>query len=187
MPPRRCEVDLAREGLHYQVQDVAGEFLADRRRPTLRVAYRLAEPGGGTRCELTLQRDRLADPVGTALVLKTLQGHPLPARVFDVFFDTAEWLGPRATIDGTLSLAQAGAGEWEADFQGNLIDVDLATLVGRRFPRHHLSGSARVAIEKAQWGDRPGQGRGWRKAKGELVRAARERSASALLSALAGR
>ena len=51
------------EGLHYQVQDVAGEFLADPSRPTLRVAYRLAEPGGGTRCELTLQRDRLADPV----------------------------------------------------------------------------------------------------------------------------
>ena len=164
-----CEVDLARDGLNFKIKDLAGEFESDRARPTLRIAYRLAEPGGGTRCELTLTRDRQADPVSTSLVLKTLQGHPLPARVLDVFFDSALWLGPRATIEGTLSLSQAGGGEWAGAFQGNLIDVDLATLVGRRFPRHHLSGSARIAIEKAVWGDRPGQGRGWREAKGELV------------------
>jgi hypothetical protein len=179
-----CQVELAREGLHYQVQDVAGEFLADRSRPTLRVAYRLADRGGATRCELTLQRDRLTDPVSTSLVLKTLQGHPLPARVFDVFFDSTLWLGPRAMIDGTLSLAQAGAGDWEAVFQGNLLDVDLATLVGRRFPRHHLSGNARVTVTKAHWGDRPGQGRGWREAKGELL-AGQGTIGIALLGALA--
>ncbi|MGC8642824.1 MAG: hypothetical protein ACP5XB_23440 [Isosphaeraceae bacterium] len=164
-----CEVELAREGLHYQVQDVAGEFQADRSRPTLRVAYRLADRRGATRCELMLERNRQSDPVRTSLVLKTLQGYPLPARVFDVFFDTSSWLGPRSLVDGTLTLAQAGAGDWEADFQGNLIDVDLATLVGQRFPRHHLSGNARVSVAKAHWGDRPGQGRGWREAKGELV------------------
>ena len=180
----RCEVDLAREGLHYQVQDVAGEFLADRSQPTLRVAYRLYDARGATRCELTLQRDRLAEPVSTSLVLKTLPGHLLPARVFDVFFDTALWLGPRATVDGTLSLAQAGAGEWEADFQGNLVDIDLANLVGRRFPRHHLSGNARVTVTKAHWGDRSGQGRGWREAKGELV-AGQGTIGIALLGALA--
>ena len=129
-----CELDLAREGLHFQVQDVAGEFISDRAQPTLRVAYRLADSGGGTRCELSLKRDRLTDPVGTTLVLKSLQGRPLPARVFDVFFDSAQWLGPRATIEGTLSLAQAGARDWEADFQGNLIDLDLATLLGKAFP-----------------------------------------------------
>jgi hypothetical protein len=163
-----CEIDLAREGLHYQLQDLAGEFLADRARPTLRVAYRLNEAGGGTRCELTLQRDRLAESVATALVLKTLEGR-LPARVLDVFFKTADWLGARAAVDGTLSLARSGGGDWEADFQGNLIDVDLASLIGRRFPRHHLTGTARIAVERAHWGDRGGQGRGWREAKGELL------------------
>lgn len=180
----RCEIELGRDGLRYQVQDLAGEFDADRARPTFRAAYRLAEPGGGVRCELTLKRDRQAEPVSTSLVLKTLQGQPLPARVFDVFFDSAAWLGPRATVEGTLALAQAGAGNWEAEFQGNLIDVDLATLVGRRFPRHHLSGGARVRVEKAEWGDRPGQGGGWRAVRGELS-AGQGTIGVALLGALA--
>ena len=164
-----CDVELDREALRYSLQDLAGEFLADRSNPTLRVAYRLADPGAGTRCELTLNRDRTTDLARTILVLKTLEGPPLPARVLDVFFDSADWLGPKAKVDGTLSLSQIGAADWEADFQGNLIDVDFSTLVGRRFPRHHLSGNARVALQSARWGDRPGQGTGWREARGELI------------------
>jgi hypothetical protein len=164
-----CELDLGQEGLRYTIQDVAGEFLADRSNPTFRVAYRLVGPGAATRCELTLNRDRAADPVRTVLVLKTLEGLPLPARVLDVLFETADWLGPRTKVDGTLALRQTGARDWEADFQGNLIDVDLPTLLGRRFPRHHLSGTARVALQRACWGERAGQGPGWREAKGELI------------------
>jgi hypothetical protein len=164
-----CELDLDRQGLSYTASDVAGEFLSDRSNPTLRVAYRLAGSEGGTRCELTLSRNRAVDPVETALSLTTLEGHPLPARVLDVFFETADWVGARAKVSGTLSLSQAGAGDWEADFQGNLLDVDLATLVGGRFPRHHLTGTARVVLRQAHWGDRPGQGRGWRQARGELL------------------
>ena len=118
----------------------------------------MAEPGSGTRCELTLNRDRGANPVRSVLVLKTLEGLPLPARVLDVFFETDDWLGPRAKVEGTLALSQAGGGDWEADFQGSLIDVDLASLVGKRFPRHHLAGTARVALQRARWGERPGQG-----------------------------
>ena len=158
-----------RDALRYSLQDLAGEFLADRSNPTLRVAYRLAEPGAGTRCELTLNRDRSAEPVRTILVLKTLEGPPLPARVLDVFFDSAGWLGPRAKVEGTLASSQIGAADWEAEFQGNLIDVDLSTLVGERFPRHHLSGRLGVALQSARWGDRPGQGTGWREARGELI------------------
>jgi hypothetical protein len=164
-----CELDLDRQGLHYTALDVAGEFLSDHTNPTVRVAYRLGESSGVTRCELMLSRNRAADPVETALSLKTLEGHPLPARVLDVFFETDDWLGPRAKVNGSLSLSQAGAGDWEADFQGNLSDVDLATLVGHRFPRHHLTGTARIALQHAHWGDRPGQGRGWREARGEMA------------------
>jgi hypothetical protein len=164
-----CRVELGLETLSYVVQDVAGEFVADRTNPTLRLAYRVAGPGSGTRCELTLARDRSAEPVRTALVFKTVEGVPLAARVLDVFFETGEWLGAGAKVEGTLSLGQHGAREWEAEFQGNLLDVDLATLVGKRFPRHRLAGPARVAVEKARWGDRPGQGPGWIEAKGELV------------------
>ena len=41
-----------------------------------------------------------------------------------------------------------------------------------------------MAVEKAHWGDRPGQGRGWRQAKGELV-AGQGTIGVALLGALA--
>ncbi len=164
-----CELDMGQEGLHYAIKDLAGEFEADPSSPTLRVAYRLAEPGCATRCELTLSRDRGSNPVRTVLVLKTLEGFPLPARVLDVFFETSDWLGLRAKVEGTLTLSQAGGGDWEADFEGSLIDVDLSCLVGKRFPRHHLAGMARVALHKARWGQRPGQGVGWREARGELT------------------
>jgi hypothetical protein len=103
------------------------------------------------------------------LSFKTVEGVPLPARVLDVFFDTRDWLGPRARVEGTLALSQRGVGEWEAEFAGDLLEVDLATLVGKRFPRHRLAGTAKVAIQTARWGDRPGQGPGWIEAKGELV------------------
>ena len=164
-----CELELNRDALRYSLQDLAGEFLADRSNPTLRVAYRMAEQGSGTRCELTLNRDRSAEPARTILALKTLEGPPLPARVLDVFIDSAGWLGPRAKVDGTLTLSQIGGADWEAEFQGNLIDVDFSTLIDGRFPRLHLSGSARVALQSARWGDRAGQGMGWREARGELI------------------
>jgi hypothetical protein len=164
-----CQLDLGCESLTFSVQGVAGEFVADGARPTLRVAYRLAETGVGTHCELMVSRDRTADPARTTIELKTLEGVPLPGRVLDVFFDTARWLGPRARVEGTLILDQTGTKDWEGQFTGNLLDVDLATLVGEKFPRHHLAGLARVAVKQARWGDRPGQGPGWIEAGGALI------------------
>jgi hypothetical protein len=165
----RCELDLGREDLQYEIHDIAGEFLADPSNPTFRAAYRIAQSGAGTRCELTLSRDRSAEPVRSSVVLKTLEGPPLPARVLDFFCETGNWLGPRAKVDGTLALSQSGTAEWEGEFQGTLIDVDLSALVGKQFPRHHLAGLARVALHPARWGDRPGHGPGWVQAKGELL------------------
>jgi hypothetical protein len=166
---RACTIDLGQEQLRYAIGDLAGEFVADPSNPVLRVAYRLVEPGSAARCELMLNRDRGVNPVRMELVLKTLEGLPLPARVLDVFFETGDWLGPRAKVAGTLSLNQASGRDWEAEFQGSLFDVDLANLVGKRFPRHHLAGIARVVLQTAKWGERPGQGPGWREAKGEVA------------------
>ena len=71
---------------------------------------------------------------------------------------------------GTLNLRQVGSTDWKADFQGEMLDLDLARLIERRFPRHRLTGRARIAFEKATWGQRPGgQGPGWLEVKGELV------------------
>ena len=112
----------------------------------MRASYRVVADGAsGTRCELTLTRDRKAEPVRTTLAFKTMEGLPLPARVLDPFFDSAGWLGPDARVDGALTLRQDGAKDWEAEFQGNLLDIDLAELVGRRFPNHRLRGKARLA------------------------------------------
>ena len=48
-----------------------------------------------------------------------------------MFFDAEDWLGTQAKLEGTLTLRQAGSKDWEADFQGDLLDVDLGKLVGR--------------------------------------------------------
>jgi hypothetical protein len=163
-----CQLDMGQDGLQFTVREVAGEFVADPSSPTLRLAYRAPGEGPGTRCELTLTRDRTTEPVETSLVIKTVEGLPLPARVLNVFFDADDWLGSHAKVDGTVSLHQVGAREWEADFQGELLDVDLAKVVGRRFPRHRLTGRARVSFQQARWGQQPARGVGWVDVKGEL-------------------
>jgi hypothetical protein len=168
-----CDLDLGAgtgtDTLVFHLDEVAGTFQANPTAPTVTVSYRLAARDAGTRCELSLVRDRKSTPVRTTLTMKTMEGLPLPARVLDVFFDTADWLGPEARVEGAITLHQTGARDWEADFQGNLLDVDLSVLVGRRFPGQHLSGLARVALKKARWADRPGQGLGWAEAQGELT------------------
>jgi hypothetical protein len=164
-----CTLDLGSGGLQFDLREVAGSFQADRTTPKVTVSYRVAAQGSNTRCELTLVRDRKTEPVRTTLTMKTMEGLPLPARVLDLFFDSADWLGTSASVEGALTLRQTGAKDWEADFQGDLHDVDLAALIGRRFPSHHMSGLARVAIKSARWADRPGQGFGWVEARGELT------------------
>ena len=165
-----CRLDLGRDDLQFDFKDVAGEFLSDALAPALKLAYQVPGAGKGSRCELVLTRDRRTEPFETSLTFKTMDGSPLPARMLNVFFDAEDWLGAEAKVTGTLSLRQAGSTDWKADFHGELIDVDLTRLVGRRFPRHRLTGRARVAFEQASWGQRPGgQGPGWVQIKGELM------------------
>jgi hypothetical protein len=175
-----CELDLGREDLRFSAREVAGQFQSDPAAPALRVAYRMSaapgsglaqdhHPGVGTHCELTLTRDRRTEPPSTALVLKTVEGLPLSARVLNPFFDAGDWLGANATVEGTLQLRQAGSKDWEAAFSGSLHDIELARLIGQRFPRHRLTGRARLSVTSARWGQRPAQGPGWIEAKGELL------------------
>ena len=164
-----CQLDLGHDDLNFTVRDLAGEFSADPSMPSVKVAFRMPNQNSGTRCELTLSRDRRSEPLVTTLSLKTVEGLPLPARVLNLFFDAESWLGPDATVEGTLSLRQTGSQDWEADFQGSLLDVDLGKVVGRRFPRHRLAGRSRLVIGMARWGERPAQGTGWIEVKGELL------------------
>src|SRR5262249_7385308 len=71
--------------------------------------------------------------------------------------------------DGALTLRQEGTRDWEAEFQGNLLGVDLGELVNRRFPAHRLTGKARLSVASARWAERPGQGVGGAEARGALT------------------
>ena len=163
-----CKIDLGK-GLGFDLRDLAATFQADPRAPGLSASYRLLDDGGSTRCELTLTRDRKAEAVETVVAFKTMEGLPLPARVLDAFFDSGDWLGRSARVQGALTLRQVGSADWQAEFGGDLIDVDLKTLFERRFPRHRMSGLAHVAIKGARWSNRPGQGFGWANVEGELT------------------
>ena len=163
-----CALDFGPGSPTFALRDVAGEYLADRSMPIVRAAYRLAGYGSGTRCELTLSRDRRGEEIASTLSLKAVEGPPLPVRVLDVFFDTEDWLGADAALDGEITLQQRGSRDWEAEFRGELSNLDLGRLISKRFPRHRLTGRARLKIDSARWGERPGQGPGWIEAKGEL-------------------
>jgi hypothetical protein len=164
-----CQIDLGREDLQFTIRDLAGEFRADASRPALTLAYRIQGKGGQARCELTLERDRNSEPPRTRLVLKTAEGAPLSARVLDVFFDADDWLGNDATVEGALSLSQEGSKDWEVEFSGELAGVDMARLTGRRFPRHRLTGRAKLVFQKARWGNRQSQAPGWVEVRGSLL------------------
>jgi hypothetical protein len=163
-----CQIELGQTGLAFGLTDLAGEFQADPATPSCRFAYRFPGDGAGTRVETTLTRDRRADPPQTSLIFRTVEGVPLPARILDCFFDSRDWLGDDGKVEGTLSLRKTGTHDWEADFQGELHDVNLSNLVGKRFPRHLLRGRAHVALRNARWAVRPNQGMGWVSVKGEL-------------------
>jgi hypothetical protein len=179
-----CQIELGHSGLSFSLADLAGEFQADPAAPTWHLAYRFPGENAGTRCETTLTRDRRADPPQTSLVFRTVEGVPLPARVLDCFFDSRDWLGDDAKLEGTLSLQRTGAQDWEAEFQGDLHDVNLNNLVGNRFPRHLLTGRAHVALQRARWALRASQGMGWVAVRGELS-AGQGRIGVKLLAALA--
>jgi hypothetical protein len=167
-----CVIDLgggSANGLTFELRDLAAAFQDDANSPSLFASYRLLDRGASTRCELALTRDRRGEFVETIVCLKTMEGLPLPARVLDVFFDSAEWLGSNARVQGALTLRQAGSADWQAEFAGDLVDVDLKTLFERRFPRHRMTGLAHLGIKGARWANRPGQGFGWSSAEGELT------------------
>ncbi len=168
-----CEIELGDGGpggLGYSVREVAATFQAEAGSPVVRASYRMLGDGPTTRCELTLTRDRSARPIRTTIALETKEGPPLPARVLDPYFSSAEWLGPEARVAGALTLQKAGEQDWEAEFRGDLLDLDLAALVSRWFPDHRLGGVATVRVRSARWAGRPGgQGPGWVEADGTLA------------------
>jgi hypothetical protein len=165
-----CSIDLGSDALRFRVQELAGEFVADRSNPVVRMGYRVRdEDRASTRCEMSLVRHRSAESADTELTFRTIEGLPLSARILDAFFDSSSWLGDKARVDGSLTIRQRDGKDWDAEFQGNLVDVDLETMIARRFPHHRMVGLARLAVKSARWSELPTQGRGWVEAEGELT------------------
>ncbi|MDX2035463.1 MAG: hypothetical protein SFX72_02335 [Isosphaeraceae bacterium] len=157
------------ENARFEIKELAARFRDDRTAPSLSASYRVASAEGSSRCELELSRDRGVEPAATSVVMRTMEGAPLPARMLDLFFDSNEWLGASAKLLGELALRRQGAGEWKADFRGELIGVDLANLFIHRFPLQRVAGLAHLRVERALWEDRPGQGFGWAEIDGSLT------------------
>lgn len=163
-----CEFDPGAGVAPFSLREVIGDFRAGPSTPTLHVSYRVVSGETAPRCELTLTRDRRPETARTTLALRTMEGQPVSARVFDPLFESSAWLGPDARVEGALTLRQDDGKDWEADFHGHIIEIDLSSLVDRRFPEHRLKGRARLSVDRARWGDRPGQGYGWMEAQAEL-------------------
>ena len=164
-----CKIDLDK-GLAFDLRDLAATFQADSKVPGLSASYRLLDDGGSTRCELTLTRDRKAEAVETVVAFKTMEGLPLPARVLDAFFDSADWWRrPLGEVQGAWRSGRPARPTGRPKFCGDLVDLDLKTLFERRFPRHRMAGLAHVAVKQARWANRTGQGFGWANVEGEVT------------------
>ena len=183
-----CDLFLG-DDLRYVIRSLAAQLspAAGDAEPTLTVSYQMPSDGPPTRCELNVTRERAENGARTMISFKTMEGPPLPARVLDPFFRSAEWLGTAARVEGSLVLRQLGSAGWEAAFEGNLYDVNLASLTEHQFPDHRLRGQARLRVDSARWGELPGgkQGSGWIEAKGSLT-AGQGSISPSLLSAMAG-
>lgn len=165
---RSCSLDLGPGVGAYALGDVAGTLDVTAGSPAITASFKIKEDRVSPRCELTLKRGRVGASTRTDLTFKTMDGQPVSARVLDPFFSAETWLGRAARVEGELQLSQAGSADWDATFQGSILDVDLAALVGRFAPEHRLSGLARVTFESARWADQA-RGPGWVEARGELV------------------
>jgi len=122
-----------------------------------------------TRCELELTRKRLGEKAETHVTLATVEGPALPATVLEPLVDTPGWLGDVARVQGQLTLTQVDSQPWQARFAGTLDQVDFSRLINNRFGSHRLAAQGQIQIRQAAWGDRPGQGPGWREIDGDLT------------------
>ncbi len=149
----------------YRFRDVVAVCGTDRDGASLTASYRPEGGGNRSRCEMALSRSGAI----TSLSFRTMEG-PVSAGLLSPFFDSPGWLGPKATVEGQLSLNRADGAEWRSEFRGELASVDLSRVVGQRFAGRRLTGMARLAVESAKWSERPGeQGPGWVEVRGSLT------------------
>jgi hypothetical protein len=155
-----------------RVRDLAASFRRDGEGLLATAQYRLGAAATTPWCELKLTRRRIDNVPCTELIARTRDDAAVPASVLNAFFDATRWLGEDARVAGEIALSQAGSDAWEARFRGTLRDVDLASVVARVAPSHHLAGRATVAIASSRWADQASRGPGWVEARGTMTASA---------------
>lgn len=163
-----CRIDLGDGIEEFRLHDLAATLRPRETGTRLTAGYRIDGGGESERCELVMERHGEVGTTATELAFKVLEGGSVAARVLDPFFDTKDWLGPSARLQGRLALHQSRQDDWEAEFQGALLDVDLTALMSQLAPRHGLNARARLDLDTARWGNQPGRGPGWTAVKGRV-------------------
>ncbi len=164
-----CRIDLGAGLDPIAVEDLAIMLTKDSGSPKLASSFQIRDGKASTRCELTLGRDDSNESPRTTLTMKTMSGPPLPALALNAFFDVQSWLGLQAKCSGGVTMTRLGSADWTIQVEGELTEVDLGTLIGKRFPEHEFKGFGNVTIANAAWGERSGQELGWVDVRGRLT------------------
>lgn len=128
--------------------DVEARLTSDATQELFELAFRLPLAEGLAEPALIrVVRARDQQPPRTRFELDT-GPTPLPCGLLAPLIRAHETLGPAARFRGTLAVTPAADG-WAAELAGQFSDVDLETLVARRFP-HLVSGLAEIRVDRAR-------------------------------------
>ena len=129
------DLDLVFDGTA-EVARVDASCFANPNQPTERTRMRIS---GGSRT------------TGTELGLELFSPSPLPCSLGRGFFRVEDWLGSDSQFQGTLRVSQAATGV-RGNVSGQLTDVDLSSLVTRRFGKH-LDGQGEIRLHDVQFSE----------------------------------
>jgi hypothetical protein len=141
------EVLLQLSGGARSIQELRGRLERSETGPQAKFSFRLPGAELPRPVELTISRNRQAKPPLTRVDLNTSDA-ALPCRLLAAAWPAAGRLGPKASLRGSFWVADAPDG-WQGGASGEIADIDLASLVNEQFP-HHLSGNARLTLDKAR-------------------------------------
>ena len=114
----------------------------------LLLRFRLVGADTPEPARLEIVRNRQLSPPATGIELYTGDGE-LPCRLLAMGLGDLRSLGPRCRFRGYLWADETPDG-WEGELTGQLVELDLGSLIGDHFP-HRLSGIGQATIQSARF------------------------------------